>query len=355
MSFWKHQRVLVTGGAGFVGSHLCERLLGDGHRVVALDNLSTGKADNLAFAENDPRFDLVVGDVTDVSLVASLARSVDSVYHLAAAVGVKLILADSIGSLKTNVSGAEVVLEACARAGTKALVASTSEVYGKVARTPQREDDDVLLGPTSFSRWSYSASKMLDEFLGLAYHRQGLPVVVFRLFNTVGPRQTGRYGMVVPRFVAAALRGEPVPVYGDGTQSRCFLHVLDAVDALVRLERTPQAVGEVFNVGSTHPVTIAELAHHVLAAVDARRKRAAAGPADAGREAERIRFVPYEEAYPGGGFEEIGHRLPDITKIRKATRWRPRRRLPEILDDVIEERSAALEELADGVPAVAVA
>jgi UDP-glucose 4-epimerase len=347
--------LLITGGAGFVGSHLCERLLGEGHRVIALDNLATGKAENLAFAENDPRFDLVVGDVTDAPLVESLTRSADSVFHLAAAVGVKLILADAIGSLKTNVSGAEVVLEACARQGTKTLIASTSEVYGKVARIPQREDDDVLIGPTSYSRWSYAVSKMLDEFLGLAYHRQGLPVVIFRLFNTVGPRQTGRYGMVVPRFVAAALEGEPVPVYGDGTQSRCFLHVRDAVDALVRLERTPQVVGEVFNVGSTQPVTIAELARRVLAAVDARRNGAATGSSVAAPVEERIRHVPYEEAYPGGGFEEIGHRRPDITKIRKATRWRPKRGLGEVLDDVIEERAAALEEVPDGVPAVALA
>ncbi|HEU4450958.1 MAG TPA: NAD-dependent epimerase/dehydratase family protein [Gaiellaceae bacterium] len=346
---------MITGGAGFVGSHLGERLLGEGNRVIVLDNLSTGKTSNISFAENDPRFDLVVGDVTDAPLVERLTSFAETVFHLAAAVGVKLILADAIGSLKTNVAGAETVLEACTRQRTKALIASTSEVYGKVARIPQREDDDVLLGPTCYGRWSYAASKMLDEFIGLAYHRQGLPVVIFRLFNTVGPRQSGRYGMVLPRFVSAALKGEAVPVYGDGTQSRCFLHVRDAVEALVRLERSPKAVGEVFNVGSTEPVTIAELARRVLAAVDSRVSGRRVGTAAASPAEARIRYVPYGEAYPSGGFEEIGHRMPDITKIRGVTRWRPKRSLGEILEDVVDERSLALEELREQVPVAALA
>lgn len=346
---------LVTGGAGFVGSHLIERLLGAGHRAIALDNLATGTTSNLSFAENDPRFDLVVGDVTDAPVVEELTKSVDTVFHLAAAVGVKLILSDAIRSLKTNVSGTETVLEACSRHRTKVLIASTSEVYGKAASLPQREDDDVLLGPTSYMRWSYAASKMLDEFIGLAYHRRGLPLVVFRLFNTVGPRQSGRYGMVVPRFVSAALRDEHLPVYGDGTQTRCFLHVRDAVDAIVRLERSPRAVGEVFNVGSTESVTIAELALRVLSAVDSRRDGVPRLLPLAGTSDDRIRHVPYEEAYPGGGFDEIDHRMPDISKIRRLTRWRPKRALEAILEDVIDERSVAIENMPEQVPVAVLA
>ena len=346
---------LVTGGAGFVGSHLIERLLGAGNRTIALDNLSTGRTSNLSFAENDPRFDLVVGDVTDAPVVEELTKSVDTVFHLAAAVGVKLILSDAIRSLKTNVSGTETVLQACARHGTKVLIASTSEVYGKSASLPQREDDDVLLGPTSCTRWSYAASKMLDEFIGLAYHRRGLPLVVFRLFNTVGPRQSGRYGMVVPRFVSAALRDEPLPVYGDGTQTRCFLHVRDAVDALVRLDRSPMALGQVLNVGSTESVTIADLALRVLSAVDSRRDRVPGILPFAGAADHRIRYVPYEEAYPSGGFDEIDHRMPDISKIRKLTRWQPKRALEAILEDVIDERLVAIENMPEQVPVAVLA
>ena len=349
----RHPRktILVTGGAGFVGSHLSERLLGEGHRVIALDDLSTGTTRNISFAENEPRFDLVVGQVTDAALIQKLTASVDCVFHLAAAVGVRLILTDAIRSLKTNVSGTEVVLEACTRHGTKVLIASTSEVYGKVVRLPQREDDDVLLGPTSYTRWSYAAAKMLDEFIGLAYYERGLPIVIFRLFNTVGPRQTGRYGMVVPRFVSAALAGEPIPVYGDGTQSRCFVHVRDAVEALVRLERSPKAAGHVFNIGSSESVTIGELALRVLSAVDSRRARTPGAPTPCARRAESgIRYVPYEEAYPSGGFDEIDHRMPDIGKIRKITHWRPMRTLEDILEDVIDERSIAIETTPEPLP-----
>lgn len=334
--------ILVTGGAGFVGSHLIEQLLAEGHRVIALDNLATGTTRNISFAESETRFDLVVGDVTDLALVEKLTASVDTVVHLAAAVGVKLILTDALHSLKTNVAGTETVLEACARRATKVLIASTSEVYGKVMRLPQREDDDVLLGPTACTRWSYAAAKMLDEFMALAYCKRGVPTVVFRLFNTVGPRQTGRYGMVVPRFVNAAIEGRPIPVYGDGTQSRCFLHVRDAVDAVVRLERTPKAVGEVFNIGSEESVTIHQLALRVLAAVDARQELTPGVSLRGSRPEPAIRLVPYEEAYPSGGFDEIGHRLPEISKIRGVTRWRPRRTLDDILTDVIDASTVAV-------------
>jgi UDP-glucose 4-epimerase len=324
------KRFLVTGGAGFVGSHLCEALLAKGHHVTALDNLSTGSVDNVQQLGDEAGFDLFVGDIEDERLIESLVAESDVVIHLAAAVGVKLILADPIASFRTNVLGTEAVLEAAAKHQKKVLIASTSEVYGKVARLPQREDDDVLLGPTSYSRWSYAACKMLDEFLGLAYARKGLPVVCFRLFNTVGPRQTGVYGMVVPRFVDAALRGEPLHVYGDGSQSRCFLHVKDAVDAIMRLEQAPRAVGHIFNVGSTETVTILELANRVVASV----------ASDPSAPPGAISFVPYEQAYPDGGFEEIPARQPDVSKIRSFTGWRPRRTLETILSDVVASQRA---------------
>lgn len=317
------RRVLVTGGAGFVGSHLSEALVGRGFEVSVLDDLSTGRRENLARLEGSAGFSVVVGDVTDEGLVEEVAEGHDVIFHLAAAVGVRLILADPIQSFRTNVLGTESVLRAAQRHGAKVLVASTSEVYGKVASLPQREDDDVLLGPSCYSRWSYAACKMLDEFIGLAYARQGLGVVVFRLFNTVGPRQTGRYGMVVPRFADAALAGEAVPVHGDGGQTRCFLHVRDAVEAIQRLEAAPGAVGRVFNVGSTESVSIRELAERMLV--------------HAGRagDPEGIRLVPYAEAYPNGDFEDIRDRMPCIDRIHEVTGWRPRRSLDEIIADVV--------------------
>jgi UDP-glucose 4-epimerase len=321
------KRVLITGGAGFIGSHLAETLLADGCRVTALDNLSTGSMRNLSHVENEAGFDLVVGDVCDEALVERLTAEADVIFHLAAAVGVRLILADPIESFRSNVLGTESVLKASETHGAKVMIASTSEVYGKVVRIPQREDDDVLLGPTSFSRWSYAACKMLDEFIGLAYARRGLPVVCFRLFNTVGPRQTGTYGMVVPRFVDAALRGEPLQVHGDGSQSRCFLHVRDAVEAIRRLEHNPRCVGEVFNVGSTESITIMDLAKRVLRTADV-------------DDPEMISLVPYSEAYPDGDFEDIKARKPSLAKIRAATNWHPRLSLDTILQDVMAEREA---------------
>ena len=316
------RRVLVTGGAGFVGSHLAERLLAGGDHVTILDDLSTGSLENVAQLIADPRFTLVVDDVTDQSAVETLVADSDLVVHLAAAVGVKLILTNPLGSIETNVAGTRNVLEAAARDGTKVLIASTSEVYGKVSRTPQREDDDVVLGPTCFTRWSYAAAKMLDEFLALSYRTlMAVPVVVFRLFNTVGPRQSAAYGMVIPRFVEAAVRGEPLPVYGDGEQLRCFLHVADAVEAIVRLADCPEAVGEVVNVGSVEQVAIRELADRVLAHVGA----------------GAIEYVPYEQAYPEGGFEDIRCRFPEISKIRALTGWEPTRSLNDILADVVAQ------------------
>lgn len=343
----RKKKALITGGAGFVGSHLAERLLADGYDVTVLDNLSTGRPENVASLDVDPSFRMVVGDILDEQVVDRLVADCEVVFHLAAAVGVGLILSDSIQSFRTNVLGTETVLESAARHRTKILVASTSEVYGKVTRLPQQEDDDVLLGPTSVSRWSYAASKMLDEFVALAYHREGLPAVIFRLFNTVGPRQTGRYGMVVPRFVEAALSGRPLPVHGDGLQSRCFLHVEDAVDGIVRLERARAAVGEVFNVGSVEQVTILELAKRVLGV--AKRHRIVESDLVA---QDMISFTSYEEAYPDGGFEDIRCRMPDIAKIHALTKWRPRRTLDEILADVVAERAATLTPASEDVVAV---
>ena len=335
------KRSLITGGAGFVGSHLAEVLLDRGDDVTVLDNLSTGSVDNIEHLQGDARFAFHVGDIRDRELVDELVAGADVVFHLGAAVGVKLILDDPIESLHTNVFGTETVVSAAAKYGKKVLLASTSEVYGKVAKIPQHEDDDIILGPTSYSRWSYAAAKMLDEFIGLAHARRGVPVVCFRLFNTVGPRQTGAYGMVVPRFVSAAVHGRPVEVYGDGSQSRCFLHVEDAVEAIVRLETNDRAIGEVFNIGSTESVTILDLARRVLS--------------EAGADRKLITFRPYAEAYPDGGFEEIQRRQPDISKIRGVTRWHPKRRLDHIIRDVIAEHAVVTAPGEVEMPVVAIA
>ena len=317
------RRALITGGIGFVGSHLAEALLQQGDQVTVIDDESTGRVENVAHFMGHPQFRYVVGNVANQAAIDRLVSECDIVFHLAAAVGVKLIVENPLLTIETNVAGTETVLKAAQRHGTKVLIASTSEVYGKGSRIPFAEDDDVVLGATRNSRWGYAASKMLDEFLGLAYyHQKGLPVIMFRLFNTVGPRQTGQYGMVVPRFVQAALRGEPLTVYGDGQQSRCFMHVLDAVAAIMKLADCPQAVGEIFNVGSTEEVTVLELAHRVLEHV---------GVSKNGH--EPIVYVPYEQAY-AAGFEDMRRRVPDISKIHLFTEWAPKRTLDEILHDV---------------------
>ena len=326
----KPKRVLITGGMGFIGSHLSEALLAQGHQVTVVDNLSTGRCDNIQHLVAQHRFRYVVDDITHGAVLNRLVGECDLVYHLASAVGVKLIVENPLQSIETIVMGTEAVLKAALEHRVKVLIASTSEVYGKGSRIPFAEEDDVVLGPTRNSRWSYAASKMVDEFMGLAYFRQkGLPVVIFRLFNTVGPRQTGQYGMVVPRFVQAALQGAPLTVYGDGQQSRCFLHVRDAIVAITRLAECPQAVGEVFNVGSTEQVTILELAHRVL------RRVGHAGAAE-----EQIVFVPYKEAY-AEGFEDMRRRIPDVSKIRRYTGWEPQHSLEDILLDVIEHFASA--------------
>lgn len=318
---------LITGGAGFIGSHLAEHLLEGGHQVTIIDNLSTGRFENIAHLRGRPGFRFAIDDITNEIVLDRLASECNAIIHLAAAVGVDLVVRRPVHTIKDNVLGTEAVLRAAARYRAPVLVASTSEVYGKGSRVPFREDDDVVLGPTSRSRWGYAASKMLDEFLGLAYYREmGLPVIIVRLFNTVGPRQTGRYGMVVPRFIGQALRGEAITVYGDGRQSRCFCDVADVVLAVAGLIGHPQAPGRVFNIGSTEEVTIEELAQRV---------RAITGSDSP------IVYVPYEDAY-APGFEDMRRRVPDISRIQGLLDWRPRIPLDETLARIRDEMRRTL-------------
>ena len=313
-------RVLITGGAGFIGSHLCDAYLARGDEVHILDDLSTGSMDNIRHLRRHPRFGYTIDSVHHPAVVAELVDQCDVVFHLAAAVGVKLIVESPVRTIETNVHGTEVVLAQANKKQKKVLLASTSEVYGLSTRVPFREDGNIVMGATTKGRWSYACSKALDEFLALAYWREKkLPVVVARLFNTVGPRQTGRYGMVIPTFVQQALAGRPITVYGDGTQSRCFAHVADVVGALMRLMDHPAAVGQVYNIGSDEEVTIGELAETVKVLTDSRSE---------------IILVPYGEAYEEG-FEDMPRRVPDITKIGALIGFRPSRALEQILEDVI--------------------
>ncbi|MFN8464942.1 MAG: GDP-mannose 4,6-dehydratase [Caldilineaceae bacterium] len=339
-------RALITGGMGFVGSHLAEALLEKGYRVTVADNLSTGRFENIQHLVGHPSFRFAVDDVNNEHVIDRLVSDADVVFHMAAAVGVQLIVENPIYTVENNVLGTDAVLKAAARYRAKVMLASTSEVYGKGNRIPFTEDDDVVLGPTARSRWSYAASKMVDEFMGLAYYRQrGLPVVIFRLFNTVGPRQVGHYGMVIPRFVERAIRGEALKVYGDGQQSRCFLHVEDAVAGIVALAETPTAVGQVFNIGSSEEITILNLARQVLQQVDAwRAGDSAAEQGGASDEHmrlldDRLTFVPYKEAY-ADGFEDMRRRVPNTAKLSAYTGWQQRKSLQQTLDDVIEEFAA---------------
>lgn len=326
-------RALITGGMGFIGSHLAEALLENGQQVTVADNLATGRFENIQHLMGHPNFHFAVDDISNFAVIDRLASECDVIYHLAATVGVQLIVNDPIHTLENNVLGTESVLKAAVRYRTKVFIASTSEVYGKGHHVPFAEDDDVVLGPTSRSRWSYAASKMVDEFMGLAYYQQkGLPVVIFRLFNTVGPRQSGQYGMVVPRFVQQALRGESLTVYGDGEQSRCFMHVQDAVAAIMALTNCRGAEGQVFNVGSSEEVSILQLAKEVLKLTAPHMH----GEAQGRSIEDRIQYVPYSEAY-ASGFEDMRRRVPDTSKLRRHTGWAPQRNLQNILNDVIEE------------------
>jgi len=320
-------KVFITGGAGFIGSHLAECLIRAGHRVLILDDLSTGQMANIEHLIDQQGFDYRIGSVRDAPLVAELVDRCEVTVHLAAAVGVRLIVEQPVHTIETNVHGTEVVLGAVARKNKLCLIASSSEVYGKSGTTPFSEDDDLVLGPTTHSRWAYACSKALDEWLALAYAREkGLPVIVARFFNTVGPRQTGRYGMVLPTFVAQALRGDPITVHGSGNQSRCFSHVGDVAEAVTRLITTPAAVGLVFNVGTDREIRIADLARMV---------REAAGSDSP------IVNIPYEEAY-AEGFEDMARRVPSVERLERVIGFRPATPLEKIIDDVVAEQRAAL-------------
>ncbi|HEX9203499.1 MAG TPA: GDP-mannose 4,6-dehydratase [Vicinamibacteria bacterium] len=314
-------KALITGGAGFVGSHLAEALLARGEEVFVLDNLSTGSIDNIEHLKRDRRFHYTIDSVMNEPVTAELVDRVDVVFHLAAAVGVRLIVESPVNTIETNVHGTEMVLKLANKKKKKVVVASTSEVYGKGTQVPFREDADLVLGPTNKGRWSYACSKAIDEFLALAYHKEKrLPVVLVRLFNTVGPRQTGRYGMVIPNFVKQALLGRPLTVFGDGSQSRCFTYVSDVVGQLVALAQEPRALGEVFNVGNDREeITVLELARRVKAR--------------AGSKSEVV-LIPYDQAYEAG-FEDMQRRVPDLGKLRSLTGYEPKVHLDEILDQVI--------------------
>jgi UDP-glucose 4-epimerase len=320
------KKALITGGAGFIGSHLAELLLDDGWEVYALDDVSTGSADNVAHLRENPHFHLVIESVLSPAVLSELVHKCDVVYHLAAAVGVRLIVEQPVHTLMTNIQGTETVLEYCARYGKRVLVASTSEVYGDHREEkPLHESARRIYGPTTARRWAYADSKAVDEFLALAYHdERQLDCVIVRLFNTVGPRQTGQYGMVIPRFVASALEGDPLEIYGDGTQTRCFCHVQDAIRGLKSLMDDRSISGEIFNVGSESRISILELAKRVIAETESE---------------SGFMFVPYEQVY--GGIEDMLHRIPSIEKIKAAIGWEPALDLERILADVIRHTRTA--------------
>jgi UDP-glucose 4-epimerase len=313
--------VLITGGAGFIGSHLAEAILAGGDRVVIVDDLSTGSLDNLRGVLDNPRLQFVRDNVRNAQTMTTLVDHCDVIYHLAAAVGVQLIVDRPVHTIETNIHGSEVMLDLANKFGRKIVIASTSEVYGKNTKVPFSEDDDTTLGSTRFTRWAYACSKMVDEFLALAYQDQyGLPAIVCRFFNTVGTRQTGQYGMVVPRFVRQALAGKDLDIYGTGTQSRCFSNVADVVGALIQLTDCPAAVGQVINIGSSESITIEELADTII--------RMAGSPS-------RKRHLSYEEAY-GRPFDDMLVRVPDLTKIKRLIGYQPRFTLQQTLQQIIE-------------------
>jgi UDP-glucose 4-epimerase len=328
------RRALVTGGAGFIGSHLSELLLAERWEVFALDDLSTGSIDNVAHLRDRRDFHLVVDSVLSPSIVSELVHKCDVVFHLAAAVGVRLIVEQPVHTLVTNVQGTETVLEYCNRFGKRVLIASTSEVYGDHReQRPLKEDARRIYGPTTARRWAYADSKAMDEFLALAHHQErGLDCVIVRLFNTVGPRQSGQYGMVIPRFVERALGGAPLEIHGDGNQTRCFCHVADTIRALSALMEESSLSGEIFNVGSTEPIRIRDLAGRVLELTQSESE---------------LHFVSYDEVY-GQGIEDMLHRMPSIEKVWNAIGWVPTRTLDAILADVIEHARAARQPAAIG-------
>lgn len=310
-------RVFITGGAGFIGSHLADHYVTEGHTVTILDNFSTGSKTNIAHLEG--KVTTVDGDIRNIELVESLTKDADLVLHMAAALGVNTILESPLESMSTNITGSEVVLNAAAKFNKRIIIASTSEIYGKNPKQPLNETDDRVVGAPQKIRWTYSDAKAIEEAMAFALHQEKkLPVTTVRLFNTVGPRQTGRYGMVVPRFVQAALKSEPITIYGDGTQSRVFCHVLDAVQAIAILAATDAAIGDVYNVGGTGEVTIKQLAEQVLAVTNSR---------------SQFTYTPYTDAYPAG-FEDIQRRVPDISKVKSAINWAPTKDLKQIISDI---------------------
>ncbi len=315
-------RALITGGAGFIGSHLVEALLKEGERVVAIDNLSTGHLANVTPFIDDPNFQFINETIHNEMVMDRLVSECDVIFHLAAAVGVELIIKDPVRTIETNLIGTETVLRLARRYRRKVLIASSSEVYGKSDDLPFREDADRVMGPTTKSRWSYAESKAMDEFLALAYHKQfGLPIVICRFFNTVGPRQTGTYGMVIPRLVKQAVNHQPLTVHGDGWQTRCFCNVRDTVRAVIALSCAPHTNGEIYNIGSTHEVTILDLAQRILARSGSRSD---------------IRLIPYDQAYEAG-FEDMRRRVPSIDKITSTIGWQPLIPLDQTLDEVIAQ------------------
>jgi UDP-glucose 4-epimerase len=321
-------RALITGGAGFIGSHLAETLLARGYEVQIIDDLSTGSIENIEHLKSHPRFSYVIDTVMNRPLVAELVDRADIIFHLAAAVGVRLIVEHPVHTIEANIKPTELILELAARKKKPVLLCSTSEVYGKLNKPTFNEEDDLVLGPTSRSRWCYAASKIIDEFLAKAYFKErGLPTVIVRIFNTIGPRQTGRYGMVVPRFVRQALAGEPLTIYGDGSQRRSFSWVGDVVNAMIELIHHSGAYGEVFNVGHVQEISIRDLA--VLIKEKTRSK-------------SEIVFIPYDQAYEAG-FEDMQRRLPDLSKIQRLIGYRPSLDLPEIIDRIIAYEQAKLQ------------
>jgi UDP-glucose 4-epimerase len=328
-------KVLITGGAGFIGSHLAERLLSRGDEVHLLDDLSTGSIENIVLIKNHPNLTYHIDTIRNYRLTAEVVDMCDIVYHLAAAVGVRLIVESPVSTIETNIRGTDIVLSLAAKKRKRVVITSTSEVYGKRNKVPFCEDDDLVMGPTNKGRWSYACSKAIDEFLAIAYWKEKrVPTVIVRLFNTVGPRQTGRYGMVIPNFVQQALTGQDITVYGDGTQTRCFTHVSDVVEALIAVAEHPQAVGEVYNIGSDHEISMLDLAERIKYITES---------------ASNIVFVPYDEAYEAG-FEDMMRRVPDISKIRALIGYQPRIDLDSMLASIIDyHRVKMVGEL--GIPA----
>lgn len=314
-------KILITGGAGFIGSHLAEELLRRNNEVYVIDDLSTGSIENIEHLKENKRFHYVIDTIFNESLMRELIDKCDMIYHHAAAVGVQLIVQSPVNTIETNIYGTELVLKYASLKKKKVILTSTSEVYGKSSKVPFSEDDDLVLGPTNKSRWSYGCSKAIDEFLAIAYWKEkGLPVIIARLFNTIGPRQTGRYGMVVPRFIKCALVNEPIPIYGSGKQARCFTYITDVLEGLIALAEEPRATGEIFNIGNTEEITIEDLALKIKKMTHSKSK---------------LEYIPYNEAY-SEGFEDMIRRVPDISKIQKYVGYSPKISLENMLGKIIK-------------------